>query len=115
MRLLSLLVTLLLITTVAAAFTKPTQQDVEKELQAFILAELNRQDVNSDRNPLANAALIGCKLRPGDCYEVLRSAIDMTYEDRTIYARIDIDGFERHATCYGAFGRITCPGGLKQD
>lgn len=115
MRILSFLVTLTLIAATAAFFTKPDPQDVERQLKTVLFTELGKAELDDSRDGLGTAALIGCKLRPNDCYELLRSGLDLTYEDRTLYARIDLAGFGRRATCYGAFTKFACPGGLQKD
>ncbi len=47
------------------------------------------------------------------CAGLLRAGIDLRYEDRKLYAAVQATGFGRTATCYAAFTRVFCPGGLK--
>lgn len=115
MRLLSFLLSLTLVAAVAAYFTKPSEKDVERYLKNTLLLKLATQEVPANGDPLNSVALVGCKLRPNDCYQLVRSGIDLTYDDRTLYAQITLTGFGRHASCYGAFTKFTCPGGLQQD
>jgi hypothetical protein len=52
-------------------------------------------------------------MRPSDCYELVRPEIDTVYTDYAVFSRFDIEGLGKEATCYGAFTRFFCPGGLK--
>ena len=61
---------------------------------------------------LATVALIGCKLKPSTCFEVVRQSIEVTEEDRTLFTRFQVTGFGRETTCSGAFTNIWCEGDL---
>ncbi|WP_095589479.1 hypothetical protein [Actibacterium ureilyticum] len=110
MRRFIVLVGLLALVALAALVTKPGADDAEAHLSAILRAQVDRQDIAQQDDVIGTAALIGCKLRPGDCVDLLRRGIDMTVTDHTLYTRVDIDGFDRQARCYGAFGRFWCPG-----
>lgn len=96
---------------VAAWATKPSAEKTEAHLNRVLRAHVDSQDLSEQDDVIGTAALIGCKLRPDDCVRLLRRGIEMTIEDRTLYTRIDVTGFDRDAQCYGVFGKFLCPGG----
>ncbi len=113
MRALGYLVILLALLAGAAFVTKPSEADAEAALREQVMLAVARQELGEGRSTGQNLALAACKLRPNDCYDLLRSGLEVTYSDKTLFLRVDLEGFERRMTCYGAFTRFTCPGGLK--
>ena len=107
---------LALILAVGAAYlTKPGEADAEAVLRDQVMMGVARQELGEGRGTAENLALAACKLRPSDCYELLRSGLDVTYTDKTFYLQVDVVGFERQARCYGAFTQFLCPGGFKGE
>ncbi len=111
MRMLVLLVVLVL---GAAWLTKPEQADAEAALREQVMLSVARQELGEGRSTGENLALAACKLRPSDCYDLLRSGLEVTYTDRKLFVQVDVTGFERQARCYGAFTRFFCPGGFRE-
>ncbi len=111
MRMLVLLVVLVL---GAAWFTKPDAADAEAALREQVMMSVARQELGEGRSTGENLALAACKLRPSDCYDLLRSGLEVTYTDRKLFVQVDVTGFERQARCYGAFTRFFCPGGFRE-
>ncbi|MDA7426513.1 hypothetical protein [Thalassococcus lentus] len=98
----------------AAYVTNPTQEDAEAEMRVQLMTALANEDLKG-KNGAETAALLGCRLNPDTCYDLLRSGIEMTFEDRHLYSKLELEGFERSANCYGLYTRFICPGGLKKD
>lgn len=99
----------------AAYLTKPTQADAENLMREQALALVAKEEVGGDRSTGENLALTLCKLKPNDCYELVRSGIETQVTDRTFFIEIALQGFERKVTCYGAFTTFVCPGGVQRD
>ena len=93
----------------AAFVTKPSTQATEAHLTTVLRERVIAGDISTQADVLGAAAMIGCKLRPQDCADLLRRGIDMQIADRTLYTRIDVSGFGEDARCYGLFGRFWCP------
>ncbi|MBO9465427.1 hypothetical protein J7443_09320 [Tropicibacter sp. R15_0] len=98
----------------AAFFTKPGPDAAEAELKSQLMTAISTQKLG-EQDGLNAAALLACRLDPNSCYDLLRSGIDLTYEDRYLYAKLDLDGFERQASCYGLYTKFYCPGGLQKQ
>lgn len=98
----------------AAYLTKPSPADAEAVLRDEVMQAVAKRELGNGRGTAENLALAACKLRPNDCYDLLRSGLDVSFEDKTLFLRVDVAGFERQATCYGAFTTFFCPGGLKE-
>ena len=111
MRLLGYVFLILLIAGGAAWTMKPTEEDAEALLQNQVMARVATEQVGEGRDVASNVALAACKLRPDDCYDLLRSGMDVTYTDQTFWLRVDVEGMDRRVTCYGVFERFFCPGG----
>lgn len=107
------LVLLLILAAGGAYVTKPDEADAEAVLRDQVMIAVARQELGEGRGPTEALALAACKLRPNDCYELLRSGLDVTYTDKTLYLQVDVAGFDRQARCYGVFTRFVCPGGFK--
>lgn len=97
----------------SAWLTKPDASDAEAALREEVMMAVARQELGEGRSAGGDLALAACKLRPSDCYDLLRSGLDVTFADRTVFVQVEISGFDRRATCYGAFTRFVCPGGFK--
>lgn len=110
MRRLMVLLGIAIVVCAAAWVMKPGPEQIEAQLDSALRARVNNQDIAQQSDALSTAALIGCKLRPDDCVALLRRGIELTIEDRTLYTRIGVSGFDQTATCYGAFGRFWCTG-----
>lgn len=110
---LGFLLVVVLATAGAAYLTKPGAVDAEVALRAQVMQAVEMQELGEGQTAAQALALAACKLRPTDCYDLLRSGIEMQVTDRTLFTRVDMRGFERQAVCYGVFTRFVCPGGLK--
>jgi len=110
-----ILAALVLIAIAAAYFTKPDQARAEAALKDQLLMALAREDIGGTRGAAGNLALIGCKLKPQSCFELVRSGIDAKFQDHVLYTTYDIAGFGKTANCIGAFTTFLCPGGLKNE
>ena len=112
MRLVSWLLVLSAVLAVGAWLTRPGIAAFDALLRAEIEQSIAKKDVGASDDPFATIALLGCKLRPSDCFDVIRSGLDVTVEDRTVYSRFRIKGFGNETTCTGAFTKLWCDDGL---
>lgn len=115
MRLLGYLFLFLILAGGVAFLTKPTEADAEDVLREEVTMAVATEEIGEGRGTGENLALAACKLRPRDCYDLLRSGLDVRYTDRTLWLQVDVEGFDRRATCYGVFGRFVCPGGWAKE
>ncbi|MCW3783357.1 hypothetical protein [Defluviimonas salinarum] len=92
----------------AAWLTRPGSDAFDAHLRAAIERRIATTDVGTGDDPVATIALVGCKLRPSDCFTLLRQSLDVTIEDRVLYTRFHVKGLNHAATCTGAFTRIWC-------
>lgn len=105
---------MLTLALIAALLTKPSRDDAETELRRQMATQIAEQDL-SKTSGLDAAALIACRVDTATCMDLLRSGLDLSYEDRTLYSRVTVTGFERSAACYGLYTRFFCPGGLTRQ
>lgn len=110
-----ILLVLVALTLGVAWLTKPDAEDAEAALRDQVMKGVARQDLGEGRSPAENIALAACKLRPSDCFDLLRSGLEVTYTDRKLFLQVDVTGFERQVRCYGAFTRFYCPGGFESE
>ena len=106
------LIAILAIAALAAAFTKPSQADVEAELKAQFLERLAGTNPSAQENGGEFALTLLCKADHDACYELMRAGLDVTYDDRTLYAAVDVEGYGDSIRCYGAFTRFYCTGDI---
>jgi hypothetical protein len=97
---------------VAAFFTNPDLDDAEKTLKAELMEIVAAQELGK-QDGLNAAALLACRVDPNSCYDLLRSGINMTFENNHLYAKLQLEGFNRSASCFGMYDRFFCPGGLQ--
>lgn len=114
MGILKLLIGAGLAAAVAAFLTKPGREDVDEALRRALFERLFTEQIDEGRDMLGNAAIIGCRLDPQGCFELLRAGLEVTYEDKLLFARVTVEGFGRRAECIGAFTRFNCPGGFEE-
>jgi hypothetical protein len=114
MGILKLLIGAALAVALAAYVTKPGREDVDDALRRALFEKLFTTNIDEGRDMLGNAAIIGCRLDPQSCFELLRSGLEVTYEDKILYARVTVEGFGRRAVCTGAFTRFNCPDGFEK-
>jgi len=111
MRFLGYLFLLLILAGGAAYLTKPAEAEAEAVLRQEVMLKVATEEIGEARGAAENLALAACKLRPNDCYDLLRGGMDVRYTDKTLWLEVELEGYERRAKCYGAFGRFFCPGG----
>ena len=112
MRLILWAILLALILGVVAWLTRPGLPEFDAMLREAIQTRIATTDVDAGGDALATVALIGCKLKPSTCFDVVRQGLEVTEEDRTLFARFHVTGFGRQTTCTGAFTKIWCEGNL---
>ncbi len=92
----------------AAFATRPGPEAFEALLDRAVRARVADTDLDAGREPLPTLALAACKLRPTDCVQVLRQALEVTYDRRLLTTRATVRGLGRETTCIGVFGRFFC-------
>lgn len=97
---------------IAAFLTNPDLDDAEKTLKAQVMESIATKELG-EQDGLNTAAILACRVDPNGCYSLLRSGIDMTFENKYLYAKLDLKGFNRTASCFGMYDRFFCPGGLQ--
>ena len=100
------------IAAAVAFFTRPGPEDVDEALREALYRRLFTEEAEAGRDMLGSAMLLGCRLDPAACFEVLRQGVDVSYTDKIFYATVTVEGFGRRAECWGAFTRFSCPGGF---
>ena len=114
MGLLKLFLGLAVLAALAAFFTRPGPEDVDPALRRALYERLFTEEADIGRDMLGSAAVLGCRLDPQACFEILRTGLDIRYEDRFLYATVEVEGFGRRARCWGAFTRFHCPRGFER-
>jgi len=113
MGLLKVLVALMILAAGAAYVTRPGEESAEAALKDQLMQALDREEISPGRGAGANVALGLCKLKPTDCYQLVRAGIETRFTDHTLFTRFDMAGFGKTAQCIGAFTTFHCPGGLR--
>ena len=107
------LVLLLAVVAGVAYSTKPGEAEAEDTLREQLILAVAKAELGEGRSAGQNMALAVCKMRPSDCYEIVRPEIATVYSDFVLFSRITLDGLGQTATCYGLFTTFICLGGLK--
>jgi hypothetical protein len=102
---------MLVMAAIVAWLTNPGMDEAEAELKRQVFAALESQSMGSGSG-LDAAALLACRVSPEACYDLVRTGIDITHDNRYIYSRFDLTGFGREAKCYAIFTKFFCPGGM---
>lgn len=95
--------------------TKPGEEAAEAALKEQLALAVAKADVGESGSAGKALALAVCKMRPSDCYEVVRPEIATVFSDYGVFTRFEMAGLGREAVCYGVFTRFFCPGGLKES
>ncbi|MFZ1726998.1 MAG: hypothetical protein WAU13_10125 [Albidovulum sp.] len=108
MRLISWLLVLFIATAAIAWATRPGLDAFDAALREQLETKIATTDIGTSGDTAATIALVGCKLRPSDCFSLIRQSLDVVMEDRTFFTRFTVKGFGQDATCTGAFTRLWC-------
>lgn len=98
---------------IGAYATSPGPEAAQTELRQQVQLAVAGEKLDG-KSGLDTAALLLCRVDPSACADLLVSQIDMTYENRHLYARVDLKGYNMSATCYGLYTKFFCPGGLQR-
>lgn len=96
----------------AAFFTKPTQAETDAELRVVLRDAITAGEIANSGDAASALLLAACRADAAACANLVRTLLNVTYEDRTLYARVGVSGFGRQATCYALYTRLFCPGGF---
>lgn len=109
------LIVVILLLVAAAFFTRPDARAAESALREHLLRAVAREEIGKSRGAAGNVALITCKIRPNECFDLVRSQLYTVYTDYGLFTRFSVRGFGKRASCIGAFTTFICPGGLRDD
>lgn len=99
----------LVILAVAAFATNPSRADVEAEIEARLLSEIDAFDPASQNDPVLQLISGACQLGRNACAGFIRSLMDVQYEDRILYSAITVTfGNDVAKSCVGVLTRVLC-------
>lgn len=108
MRLILILLAVVALVAVAAAFTRPGPAEFDAMLDTAIRDRVANTDLDSSGEALPTLALAACKLRPSDCVALVREALDVRFDEGVFVTRVAVEGLRHSTTCTGVFGRFFC-------
>jgi hypothetical protein len=108
MRLISVILGLAVLIAIAAWLTRPGIAEFDAMMKTEVERWIARTDVDAGGDAVATVALVGCKLKPSACFDLLRQTFDIKEENHTVYTRFSVKGLGRETTCTGAFTKIWC-------
>tara|TARA_R110001606_G_C15096088_1_gene619142 strand:- start:142 stop:483 length:342 start_codon:yes stop_codon:yes gene_type:complete len=100
------------LTAAAAYFTKPTAAEVDTQFNVLLQQAIAAGKLSDIADPAAVLMLAACKANAATCADLARAAMTVEYTDAKLLARVRVEGFGKTTTCYGAFTKLFCPGGL---
>ena len=98
---------------IAAYFTRPGPEEFDDMLRAALMQRIAEADVSPNGDAVETVALVGCKLRPTECFQALRAALDVTFTEKLFTTEAAITGV-MEASCTGAFTKYWCTKDLAQ-
>jgi len=98
----------------AGYLSKPSAADVDAKIAQTITSEIIDGKVDASNDPAVALLLLTCKGNVTTCTQIVQSGIKTTVEDRVVYTAVNVEGFGHRASCYGAFTKFVCPGGLQK-
>ena len=110
-----LLILLIILVAGAAYVTKPDEADAEARLREEVMVAVATRELGESGSAGDKLALAACKLAPGDCYDLLRSGMELTVTDRVLFTEVELVGYGKRASCYGLFTTFLCPGGFRDE
>ncbi|WP_377508855.1 hypothetical protein [Octadecabacter sp. R77987] len=110
-----LLFVLVLLAAVSAYFTRPGPDGIEAQINTMLQSAINDGQLEDLNDPGAVVLLALCKSDVPACAQMLRQGMDVTLSDQKLFTTVRATGFGKSVTCYGAYTRLFCPGGLRDD
>jgi len=96
----------------AAYFTLPSENTVNLRLEERLQQAIQEGDLTDIQDPAQILLLAACKANSSACSQLARSAIQVTYERKYLFAFVGLEGLGQKAQCYAAYTRLFCPGGF---
>ncbi len=115
MRLIMWAILLAILLAVVAWFTRPGLGEFDALLRETIQTRIATADIDAVGGAVETVALVGCKLKPSACFDLIRQGVEIVEDDRTFFTRFSVKGLERETTCTGAFTKIWCSEPLLAD
>lgn len=104
---------LALILAGAAFLTRPTEVQVGAKVEARLRAAIEAGQARAGADPAQVLLFAACQANAEACADLIGAMVRIRYTDLRLFARVEIDGLARTRTCYAAFTRLICPGGLE--
>lgn len=102
-------VVVVIVLGLAALLTNPSQNEVEAQIEARLLAEIDAFDPGTQQEPVLHLIAGACQLGRSACAGFIRSLMDVQMDDRWFYSTIDIRFGRDHAqSCIGVFSKVVC-------
>jgi hypothetical protein len=107
-----ILILVLLIVSAGALFaTAPNKAEVEQQIEDRLMQRIDDLDAAQAEDDVSRLLVTTCKLGRSGCARLIRSLMDIRFEDRWLYSKTVVQlGRENPVSCYGLLGRIICPG-----
>ncbi|THH37162.1 hypothetical protein E4Z66_09550 [Aliishimia ponticola] len=106
-----ILVALLAIAAGALFATSPNRAMFEAQVEEQIVAQIEAMDPNDAEDEATRLLLTGCKFGASGCARLVRSLMDIRWEDRVLYSTATLRlGQGDPLRCYGLLNKIICPG-----
>ena len=107
-----LFLALIVLATVAAYFTNPSQTRIDAQIDVMLQAAINDGQLDDLSDPAAAIALLACKTDVQICAQMLRQGLELNFSDQKLFTTVRATGFGKAVTCFAAYTRLFCPSGL---
>lgn len=105
-----ILIVLLSIAAGALFATSPTRAVFKAEIESKIASRIAEMDPNAAEDDVTRLLLTTCKLGEAGCARLIRSLMDVEFENRVLYSKARLQlGREDPITCYGVLNKVICP------
>ena len=100
---------------IAAYMTNPSANGIEAQIDTMLQGAISDGQLDDVNDPAAVVLLALCKSDVPACAQMLRQGMDVRLSDQKLFTTVRASGFGKAVTCYGAYARLFCPGGLRDD
>jgi hypothetical protein len=87
---------------------KPSRDDFDRELAAMLREAIGSTTRDQGKDVLSNLAVVGCKMRPADCSEILMRTYSISSRDYIFVTRHDVTGPGALISCVGLLKQFIC-------
>jgi hypothetical protein len=107
-----LFLAIIVLAAVAAYFSNPSQTRINAQIDAMLQTAINDERLDDLSDPAAAIALLACKTDVQICAQMLRHGFELNFSDQKLFTTVRATGFGKAVTCFAAYTRLFCPGGL---